>query len=52
MRITASHLRHFIFAERPVTRSSAIWYFALQLGQTNFIQLDKRFAGEQREAGA
>jgi hypothetical protein len=24
--------------ERPATRSSAIWYFALQFGQMNFIQ--------------
>jgi hypothetical protein len=32
------HLRHFIRTERPATFSSAIWYFALQLGQRNFIQ--------------
>jgi hypothetical protein len=25
--------------ERPATFSSPIWYFALQLGQRNFIQL-------------
>jgi hypothetical protein len=31
-------LRHFIRTERPATFSSAIWYFALQLGQRNFIQ--------------
>jgi hypothetical protein len=24
--------------DRPATFSSAIWYFALQLGQRNFIQ--------------
>jgi hypothetical protein len=34
------HLRHFIRTERPATFSSAIWYFALQLGQRNFIQPD------------
>jgi hypothetical protein len=33
-------LRHFIRTERPATFSSAIWYFALQLGQRNFIQPD------------
>jgi hypothetical protein len=32
------HWRHFILTERPATRSSAIWYFALQFGQMNFIQ--------------
>jgi hypothetical protein len=32
------HLRHFMRTDRPATFSSAIWYFALQLGQRNFIQ--------------
>jgi hypothetical protein len=36
--ITKPHLRHFIRTERPETFSSAIWYFALQLGQRNFIR--------------
>jgi hypothetical protein len=36
--MTKPHLRHFIRTERPVTFSSAIWYFALQLGQRNFIR--------------
>jgi len=49
------HLRHFIRTERPATFSSLIWYFALQLGQRNFIQPDavgvERFGyGEYREA--
>jgi hypothetical protein len=38
--IMCPHLRHFIRTERPATFSSAIWYFALQLGQRNFIQPD------------
>ncbi len=38
--IKCPHLRHFIRTERPATFSSAIWYFALQLGQRNFIQPD------------
>jgi len=37
--MTWPHLRHFMRTERPATFSSAIWYFALQLGQRNFIQL-------------
>jgi len=32
------HLRHFMRTERPATFSSAIWYFALQVGQRNFIE--------------
>lgn len=36
--IMKPHLRHFIRTDRPATFSSAIWYFALQLGQRNFIQ--------------
>ena len=36
--IMCPHLRHFIRTERPATFSSASWYFALQLGQRNFIQ--------------
>ncbi len=42
MWMTCPHLRHFIRTERPATFSSAIWYFALQLGQRNFIQLGAR----------
>lgn len=37
-RISSPHLRHFMRTERPATFSSAIWYFALQLGQRNFIR--------------
>jgi hypothetical protein len=37
-RIRWPHLRHFILKARPATRSSATWYFVLQLGQRNFIQ--------------
>jgi hypothetical protein len=36
--MTKPHLRHFIRTDRPATFSSAIWYFALQLGQRNFIR--------------
>ncbi len=36
--IMKPHLRHFMRTDRPATFSSAIWYFALQLGQRNFIQ--------------
>ena len=36
--IMKAHLRHFIRTERPATFSSPIWYFALQLGQRNFIR--------------
>jgi hypothetical protein len=36
--MTKPHFRHFIRTERPATFSSAIWYFALQLGQRNFIR--------------
>jgi len=36
--IMKAHLRHFIRTDRPATFSSAIWYFALQLGQRNFIR--------------
>jgi hypothetical protein len=32
------HLRHFIRTVRPATLSSAIWYFALQFSQRNFIR--------------
>ncbi len=32
------HLRHFIRTDRPATFSSAIWYFALQDGQRNFMR--------------
>lgn len=34
------HFLHFIRTARPATFSSAIWYFALQLGQRNFIRGD------------
>ena len=44
-----AHCRHFIFTERPATRSSAIWYFALQLGQTNFIQPSERASIGERQ---
>jgi hypothetical protein len=37
MWIMCSHLRHFIRRARPAAFSSAIWYFALQFGQMNFI---------------
>lgn len=37
MLIKYPHLRHFIRTDRPATFSSAIWYFALQDGQRNFI---------------
>jgi hypothetical protein len=36
--MTKPHFRHFIRTDRPATFSSAIWYFALQLGQRNFIR--------------
>jgi len=49
--IIAPHLRHFIRTERPATLSSATWYFALQLGQMNYIQRSvaqpEQLAGEQ-----
>jgi hypothetical protein len=32
------HFLHFIRTDRPDTFSSAIWYFALQLGQRNFMR--------------
>jgi len=32
------HFRHFIRTVRPATFSSAIWYFALQFSQRNFIR--------------
>jgi hypothetical protein len=32
-----AHLRHFIRTVRPATLSSAIWYFALQFSQRNFM---------------
>lgn len=32
------HLRHFIRSDLPATLSSEIWYFALQLSQTNFTR--------------
>jgi hypothetical protein len=35
------HFLHFIRTDRPETLSSAIWYFALQLGQRNFIRRDQ-----------
>lgn len=55
MRISAPHLRHFIRTDRPATFSSPIWYFALQLGQRNFIQAGRgsrevTSEGEYREA--
>src|SRR6185295_19195986 len=37
--IMCPHLRHFIRTVRPATFSSAIWYFALQFSQRNFIGL-------------
>lgn len=36
--MTKPHFLHFIRTDRPATFSSAIWYFALQLGQRNFIR--------------
>ena len=36
--IMLPHLRHFIRTVRPATLSSAIWYFALQFSQRNFMQ--------------
>jgi hypothetical protein len=39
MSIACPHLRHFILTARPTSFSSAIWYFALQLGQRNFMDL-------------
>jgi len=36
--MTNPHFRHFIRTDRPDTFSSAIWYFALQLGQRNFMR--------------
>ena len=44
------HLRHFIRTERPAIFSSAIWYFALQLGHRNFIPLCAARAGTARLA--
>ena len=40
--IMKAHLRHFIRTERPATFSSPIWYFALQLGQRNFMRRSGR----------
>jgi len=36
--IMLPHLRHFMRTVRPATLSSAIWYFALQFSQRNFMQ--------------
>ena len=36
--IDSLHLRHFIRTARPATFSSSMRYFALQLGQRNFMQ--------------
>jgi hypothetical protein len=47
-----SHLRHFIRTARPATFSSAIWYFALQLGQMNFIQQNADLWREARGSTA
>ena len=33
--------RHFIRTVLPETLSSAIWYFALQLSQRNFIEVER-----------
>jgi len=48
MGIMAPHLRHFIFMARPETLSSAIWYFAWQLGHENFM----RIGAERLSVGA
>jgi hypothetical protein len=40
--IKCPHFRHFMRTARPATLSSAIWYFALQLEQMNFIQPNGR----------
>src|SRR5687767_7827451 len=37
MRMSCPHLRHFMRSVRPDAFSSAIWYFALQLPQRNFM---------------
>lgn len=42
------HLRHFMRTDRPATLSSATWYFALQLGQRNFIQLSAGNDAQER----
>lgn len=50
MLIMCPHLRHFIRTDLPATFSSAIWYFALQLGQRNFIQREGQTEVRQQDS--